>query len=216
MTFWTSILLLFAVAAGAQPAAKFEVASVKLRQDCPQGGRGGRVGGESVSPAALHLRCETVINLIRLAYVSALQPVTAVPTASNSVPISGGPPWISSERYDIDAEAEGAPGLRVLRGPMLQALLKDRFQLKLHRESSEVPVFEVTLGKGGIRSVQPAERGKCITYDLNSTDPRPKPGEGHLCGLFYPAGDHNTEVYGITMADLCRQFSQLDDRPYID
>ncbi len=59
-----------------------------------------------------------------------------------------GPGWIDSERYDIDAKAEDAPGLAVMNGPMMQGLLEDRFKLKIHRESGEVLIYELTSCQG--------------------------------------------------------------------
>lgn len=65
--------------------------------------------------------------------------------------ISGGPGWISAERFDINAKAEGLPD-RVppekLR-PMLRALIEERFKLKTHNESKEMPVYALVLGKNG-------------------------------------------------------------------
>jgi len=196
----------------------FEVASVKPARDCQSGrGGGGRDASSVLSPERLDLRCQTVEGLIQLAYVSAFQPITAVPFPHDSVPISGGPGWIRSDRYDIDAKAEGAPGLQTMRGPMLQALLGDRFQLKIHRENREAPVYFLTVAKGGPKGLHPAEEGKCTVRDRN--DPlsqRPLP-DAHLCGLFYPsAGKQGTDVFGVTMADLCRQFTVLSDRTVID
>ena len=37
----------------------------------------------------------------------------------------------------------------MMRGPMMQALLEDRFKLKLHRESKEIPVYELTVAEVG-------------------------------------------------------------------
>ena len=55
--------------------------------------------------------------------------------------ISGGPGWADSEGYDITARAaESNIGIDELR-PMLQTLLEDRFELKVHRETKEVPVY---------------------------------------------------------------------------
>src|SRR5215469_9870918 len=56
--------------------------------------------------------------------------------------VSGGPGWADSEAYDIVAKAEGnatRPQLRL----MLQALLKDRFQLELRHETKDAPVYEL-------------------------------------------------------------------------
>jgi uncharacterized protein (TIGR03435 family) len=64
--------------------------------------------------------------------------------------ISGGPAWRDTDRFNIVANAPGAasPNPQQLR-LMLQALLADRFQLKVHREKREGPVFALVLDKGG-------------------------------------------------------------------
>jgi uncharacterized protein (TIGR03435 family) len=88
--------------------------------------------------------------------------------------IFGGPAWVSSDGYEILARAEtSAEEARSTRNgtqPMfdrdrlrLQALLEDRFSLKVHREARELPIFAVTIAKGGPK-VQPAN---CITFDPN-------------------------------------------------
>ena len=66
----------------------------------------------------------------------------------------GAPPWLRSERYDITAQApalastEGAAFIRAR--PFLQSLLEDRFQLRVHRERRELPVYAlVRAGKNG-------------------------------------------------------------------
>lgn len=46
-------------------------------------------------------------------------------------------------------------------GPMLQALLEDRFQLKTHREVEEVPIYALTLANGGLK-LKPMEEGGCV------------------------------------------------------
>jgi len=121
---------------------------------------------------------------------------------------------MGTERYDIDAKAEGAPGQQAMRGPMLQALLEDRFQLKIHRESREVPAFVLGVGKGGPKRLQPAQDGKCIPHEPGM--PRPQEGQ-HFCGLFYPSVDKDgVDVYGISMGDLCRQFTQLARQECVD
>jgi uncharacterized protein (TIGR03435 family) len=81
--------------------------------------------------------------------------------------ISGGPGWIKSERFDIEAKAEGNPSRRQIEGPMLQALLKDRFQLKLHRETKELPVFGLVAAKGGLRLKPTNLEGNCAAlYEM--------------------------------------------------
>lgn len=65
--------------------------------------------------------------------------------------ISGGPGWTATDRWDINAQAEGMPE-RMPPGalaPMLQSLLEDRFQLKAHRETKEMPIYALQVAKGG-------------------------------------------------------------------
>ena len=57
---------------------------------------------------------------------------------------------IDAERYDIVAKATGPAPVNQLR-LMLQTLLAERFQLALHRESRELPVFALTVAKNGPR-----------------------------------------------------------------
>jgi len=77
--------------------------------------------------------------------------------------ILGGPDWVSAgldspERFDIDAEA-GQPATRAQLFQMLQALLADRFQMKIHQEDRELPVYELTVEKKGPRLTKaPADR----------------------------------------------------------
>jgi hypothetical protein len=106
----------------------FEVVSIKpCKAGLPGAGRAGAASGSS--PAILRENCVTVSDLIRQAYVEYGSGQGS--TFPQLVPIQGGPNWINSERYEIDAKAEGAPGQGMLRGPMLQALLQDRFNLKM-------------------------------------------------------------------------------------
>ena len=63
--------------------------------------------------------------------------------------IAGGPGWIASERYDIVAKSE-TPGLnRDKIKVLLQSLLAERFNLKLHRETKELPIYALIVGKSG-------------------------------------------------------------------
>ncbi len=71
----------------------------------------------------------------------------------NRYRVSGGPDWLSTDRFNIEAEAEGNPG-REETMLMLQALLADRFQLKVHREVHDGRVYALLIAKGG-RSSSP-------------------------------------------------------------
>lgn len=78
-----------------------------------------------------------------------------------------GPAWIDSERFDI--EARFAPRTDARQLPlMLQALLADRFKLVTHRETKELPVYNLTVLKGGPK-FKPAESASGVTSDSNRT-----------------------------------------------
>jgi uncharacterized protein (TIGR03435 family) len=69
---------------------------------------------------------------------------------------SDGPAWMGNERYDIVAKAEGnASDAQMKR--MVQTLIAERFQLKLHRESRDVPVVIVSVGKTAPKLFPPKE-----------------------------------------------------------
>ena len=50
---------------------------------------------------------------------------------------------------------------------MMQALLEDRFKLKIHRENGQVPVYALTAGKDGLK-LPAAPKGGCALQDLRS------------------------------------------------
>jgi len=61
--------------------------------------------------------------------------------------ISGGPTWLDEDRYDIVARGRADATPQELR-LMLQALLADRFALKIHKIQKEMPGFELSLIAG--------------------------------------------------------------------
>jgi uncharacterized protein (TIGR03435 family) len=150
---------------------KFEVASVRPCQNSqsPSGG--------DPNPGRLHLACVTTANLIRLAYLvfPTGQPSAAVSPNAFQMPISGAPSWVDSDRYTIDAKVEQRVNSEMMKGPMMQALLEDRFGLKLHKETKEIPAFELTVGAKG-QGLRPAKEGACEAYDRNH--PPADPGAG--------------------------------------
>src|SRR5215468_4638352 len=72
---------------------------------------------------------------------------------------SGGPSWLGEDRYDIMAKAAGNATDREMK-LMAQALLIERFKLKFHRETKEVPVLILTVGKNPPKLFPPKEDEK--------------------------------------------------------
>jgi len=131
--------------------------------------------------------------------------------------ISGRPSWISTDGYDITAKATDSNiGIDQLR-PMLQTLLEDRFQLKVHRESKEVPVYALLPAKNGLKLPE-AKEGGCTAFNANSPPP-PPPAPGQFpptpCGGFF-MGPNHLEGGKIGMEQFVGALSNLLGRPVID
>jgi len=92
--------------------------------------------------------------------------------------VSGGPGWVDSEHFDMNAEAERPSSIEELHG-MLRNLIKERFKLQMHSETKERPVYVLSVDKTGVK-MKPHEIG-------SAGDPwveQPVPGE--LTARFAP------------------------------
>jgi uncharacterized protein (TIGR03435 family) len=179
-------------------SSEFEVASIKPNTSGE--GRvmigvqpGGRFNAENMATRAL----------IRFAYnVKDFQ-------------ISGGPAWMNSDRYDVTAKGDAAAGFEPMR-TMVQSLLADRFKLMLHRETKELPVYDLVAAKGGLKLAAPKE-GSCTTPDRNNPPRPPQPGEPppRYCGNIR-MGRGLVEAYGINMERFLTVLSDTLGRTVID
>jgi uncharacterized protein (TIGR03435 family) len=85
-----------------------------------------------------------------------------------SFQIVGGPAWLESEGYNIDAKAPGSASQRQVF-LMLQSLLEDRFHLKVHRETKDLPAYALVAAKGGFKLPAPKE-GECVSPSPSASD----------------------------------------------
>jgi len=60
----------------------------------------------------------------------------------------GGPDWMSTDRWDIVAKADGDPQPERMM-EMVKTLVADRFKLAMHRETREMPIYALTLARDG-------------------------------------------------------------------
>ena len=130
--------------------------------------------------------------------------------------IYGGPGWINSERYAIDAKAEDPQTQEMMRGPMMRTLLEDRFKLRVRRETRQGPVYELTVAKGGPK-LEPVENGSCTPiedFDFRKLAPGQKPPL--LCnGAMVQSG--KLAFLAMSVADFCQNLAwNAFDRPVID
>src|SRR6266576_111636 len=101
-----------------------------------------------MSPGKFTTRAETLKGIIKFAY-----------DIKSDNQLSGGPSWINSEKYDIEAkeEASVAGNLQKLSFEehakqvrlMVQALLADRFNLKVSHQTKDLPVYALVVAKSG-------------------------------------------------------------------
>src|SRR4030095_8001243 len=75
--------------------------------------------------------------------------------------VRGGPDWLRRQRYTIEAVGGGPADVATMRGPMLQALLEQRFHLKVHVESEQVPAYALVAGPGGLKAFKPFRESDC-------------------------------------------------------
>jgi len=215
-----AVIVALAVAVGfvidmsAQNVPRFEVASVKR---CRPGddGRGNTPGGVA-SPGQLTLDCERVQALIARAYIRFRD--GRAPSGGGAMigtPIEGGPDWIKEERYRISAKPERAVPFPMQQGPMLQGLLADRFRLKVHYETRDVPAYALVVAKGGAK-LQPFPEGSCAPWQVDPAQPLGPPvlpaGATRACkgvGVRSEGLNWVVDVEGITLEAFARTILSL-------
>jgi uncharacterized protein (TIGR03435 family) len=182
-----SIIWIAAGALALGQALAFEVASVKPSVPGTLGGRiqflpGGRFSGTNVP---LNYLIQQVYQL-------------------RDFQIVGDPRWMAiiadgeSARYEIEAKGDTSASEAQVR-EMLKALLADRFQLKVHRETRELPVYALIPAKGGIKLRAAKDNG------------RPR-GTGGISAMVRGWIQGNN----VAIPLLLRVLSESVDRPVVD
>lgn len=196
---------LFGQASAARPA--FEVASIK--PSAPAGIRQIRVGlhmdGSQVSGASL-----SVQNLIRIAF------------RVKNYQISG-PDWMASERFDISAKLPAGASEREVP-EMLQTMLEDRFQMKMHRESKELAVYGLVMGKGGVKLQEsPEDSGQQKQSDqgragVNVAASGQAGGVtiNYGNGAYFTFADDRLEGHKLSVAAMADVLTRFTDRPVVN
>ncbi len=132
--------------------------------------------------------------------------------------LSGGPGWIRSERYDIEATAEAgaipagaSEKVRIDKMKlMLQVLLADRFKLVIRHETKEIPVYAITVAKGGPK----LEKAKLTEADCEKL--AEDGNDSSPCHGFNGDPGRGLHVDNAGMADLAVMIETFSDRPVLD
>jgi uncharacterized protein (TIGR03435 family) len=139
-----------------------------------------------------------------------------------------GPDWFDSLGFDVMAKLpSGAPRSQV--PAMLQTLLAERFKLTLHRETKDLPVYALIVGKGGpkLKEVDPAVLAAAAAARAANPSagrgfpPLPGAGPGRggrgAPGIAFMISGTTRHVSGpMTMSQLANGMSNFMDRPVLD
>ena len=184
----------------AAPSYEYEVASIKPNKS------GTNMIRLMFTPSGLSGTNVTLGMLIRSAY------------GIEENQISGGPSWLNSDHYDVDAKMDSptADALHKLAEDqrrlaiqhMLQALLADRFKLAVHHDSKELSIYALVVAKSGPK-LQQAKPGDTYPSGIKGPDGIGRGGvmrmgRGQLTGQALPLSALArllTEQLGRTVVD---------------
>jgi bla regulator protein blaR1 len=190
----------------AQPAVplQFEVATIKPFEAGQRQVTGGlHMDGAQIRAAALSLKD----------YLSTAYNIKAL--------LISGPSWTETDRFDLTATLPA--GSRPAQVPeMLRALLAERFQVKMHQDKKEFPVYALVTGKGALKlkEVPPdpdAQKDETRGTFNNATIIL---GDGVTIryadgGSFY-FGNNRVEAKKLPMAEFTRDMERFADRQIVD
>lgn len=187
----------------AQPAPQlaFDVASIRRNTSLADGGGGGpRPGGR------YRLTNVTTRSMISLAW--------GIPGNR----ITGGPAWVATDRFDLDATMKENATQDEIRS-MMRALLGMRFMIAAHVEQRELPVYNLTRARP---DGQPGPFLERSTFDCSNLAARKqeaaaasaaRPGR-MLCG--FTDGGGALDGGGVTMETLAQILTAPAGRPVFD
>jgi uncharacterized protein (TIGR03435 family) len=181
---------------------EFEVASIKPSpEQIERASIGVRISGSQVRISSLTLK-----DYVAMAYRLPAGQIT-------------GPDWIAQERFDIAAKVpDGASSDQVPE--MLQALLASRFQLQVHHDAKEFPVYALSVAKSGAKLQESAP----------SADAPARPGTVNVAasgssagvdvdmggGSSFSLANNKLEIRRATTAVIVASLTRVVDRPVLD
>lgn len=130
-----------------------------------------------------------------------------------------GPDWVGTERFDIAAKIPA--GVKSDQVPeMLQSLLEDRFQLKVHRESKEFPVYALVVAKGGLKvtplPADPEDAAVSRAVDVSASGSAAGVSIDFGRGSSFSLGNNKFTIKKLTFAEAADALSRFADRTVVD
>jgi uncharacterized protein (TIGR03435 family) len=200
-----------AQAATAPPAAFTGVASVKPNRSPNRGGPfGPQPGGRFVATNA------PVSYLIRFAFE---------PSPWNrdldAFQMTGGPDWITADRFDVNMKADGEVPLTQMR-QIVRLLLMDRFKLRVHHETRELPIYRLVVARSDGRPGPQLRRTELKCAEPIDPFAGFQRGQAVPCGYFglsptiAQVGESNWAFRGMTMEGFGRRLQSFLGRAIVD
>ena len=197
-------IALFVVPLVAQEPLAFDVVSVKRT---PPGATG---GGFQNSAGQFVTVNYSIRSLLVLAYGGA------------GYQIGDLPKWTEAERYDINAKMPPGTFTPQQRSLMIRSMLAERFQLKTHRETRDLPIYAMVLARNDRKPGPALHSGT-----LDCADVRAKragrgptsPAEMEQCNFLYgalPNGARRVRAQSVPLRDLASGLGQYVDHPIFD
>lgn len=132
------------------------------------------------------------------------------------------PDWMASERFDISAKLPAGAAPKDVPA-MLQSLLEERFQMKMHRESTELSSYALVMGKGGLKMQESppdaaqagqdsGQRGINVAASGEAAGATVSYGNGS----FFTFANNRLEGHKLSAALLADVLARMTDRPVID
>jgi bla regulator protein BlaR1 len=143
-------------------AAAFEVSSIRPAAIWKAGGEGSKRSKIEYSPTSLSMWNVDLTDCVQWAYGIKFYQIS-------------GPGFPGPERYDILAKTGSSVPVKQLRA-MLQDLLEKRFQLRLHRQTKMLPVYELVVANGGPRL--PVPKADTDLSPTHATESLPRVQDG--------------------------------------
>jgi uncharacterized protein (TIGR03435 family) len=197
------IVCLLAISASfAQTPLEFEVASIRPTAEQPQAqvAAGVHIDGSQVRVTSLSIK-----DYVVMAYRTRINQVV-------------GPDWIGSQRFDIAAKLpEGSKQSDV--PAMLQALLANRFRMKMHREMKEFPIYVLEAAKTGFKLVE--SEGSAGAADTGAISVAAGGNANGVAisfgnGASFTLAEKSLETKKLNMATFADMLTRFLDRPVID
>src|SRR5580658_8818817 len=153
----TALIALASLALPLQAAQEFEVASIKPMKGVVDSTNVMRGGPGTDDPGIIRYSNVSLIAVIEKAY------------DLRRFQIKGGPNWIDTQRFEIEAKVPSGATKEDLK-IMLRRLLADRFGFVAHSETKVMPNYSLVVDKGGSKLKIPAPEGKPDPYAIREDD----------------------------------------------